>query len=119
MSIPKRLAVKLDEALGHDASEDLVTLFDDIRTEQRGLRADMAEMKQDMAEMKQEMRAMEGRMMEKLQALIAASTIELAKGITAVDKRIDEKHAELIKWSFVFWIGAVAAIAALAGALKG
>lgn len=107
MSIPRRLAIKLQETLGHDASEDLVTLFDEIRTEQRGLRADMAELKQGM-------RAMESRM-EKL----IASTMELAKAIAAVDKRIDEKHAELIKWSFLFWVGAVAAIAALAGALKG
>ena len=111
MSIPKRLAVKLDETLGRDATEDLVTLFDDMRTEQRGLRADLAELRQ-------EMRAMEARLSEKIQA-ISASTGELVRGLAAVDKRIDEKHAELIKWSFVFWIGAVAAIAALAGALRG
>lgn len=112
MSVPRRLAIKLQETLGHDASEDLVTLFDELRTEQRGLRADVAEVKQ-------EMRAMEARMVEKLQGLIAASTIELVKGITAVDRRIDEKHAELLKWSFLFWVGAVTAIAALAGAFRG
>ena len=111
MSIPKRLAIKLQETLGHDASEDLVTLFDELRTEQRALRADLTELKQDL-------RAMEARLSEKLQTVIATST-ELAKGLTALDKRIDEKHAELIKWSFLFWVGAVAAIAALAGVLRG
>ena len=119
MSVPKRLAIKLQEALGHDAAEDLVTLFDEIRTEQRGLRLDVAELRASVTESRQEMRAMEARLSEKLQNSIGASTVELAKAIAAVDKRIDEKHAELIKWSFLFWVGAVGAIAALAGAFRG
>lgn len=36
----------------------------------------------------------------------------------ALDNKIEQRHAELLKWSFVFWVGAVAAIAALAGVLR-
>lgn len=50
----------------------------------------------DIAELKQAMLAMELRLTEK----------------------IGEKYAGLLKWSFVFWVGAVAAIAALAGVLR-
>ena len=38
--------------------------------------------------------------------------------LTSVEVRIAETKADLMKWSFVFWCGAVAAIAALAGVLR-
>ena len=31
---------------------------------------------------------------------------------------MEKRFADLLKWSFVFWVGAVGAIAALAGVLK-
>jgi len=35
-----------------------------------------------------------------------------------LEKAIEARAADLIKWSFVFWVGAVAAIALLARALR-
>ena len=91
-----------------------MTLFDDLREEQRALRADVAELRH-------ELRAMEGRLSEKfsvaLSTALSASTSELGRAIATVDKRIDQKHADLVTWSFIFWVGAVAAIAMLAGVL--
>jgi hypothetical protein len=37
---------------------------------------------------------------------------------TAVLEKVSDVQSNLMKWSFVFWCGAVAAIAALAGVLK-
>jgi hypothetical protein len=34
-----------------------------------------------------------------------------------MEARFERRFSDLIKWSFVFWVGAVAAIAMLAGAL--
>lgn len=34
------------------------------------------------------------------------------------DAKIERRFAELMKWSFLFWIGAVGTIAALAGVLR-
>jgi hypothetical protein len=34
------------------------------------------------------------------------------------DAKIERRFAELVKWSFVFWVGAVGAIAAMAGILR-
>jgi hypothetical protein len=75
----------------------------------------------DLAEMRQEMLRMEARLADRMAAQTTALQIkfdELSRNMTAVDKRIDQKHAQLIAWSFVFWVGAVAAIAVLAGILR-
>jgi len=37
--------------------------------------------------------------------------------IAGVETLVEKRSADLIKWSFVFWVGAVAAIAMLAGVL--
>jgi hypothetical protein len=38
--------------------------------------------------------------------------------IARLETRIERTKADLIKWSFVFWVGAVGSIALLAGILK-
>jgi hypothetical protein len=54
---------------------------------------------------------------------------EMLLGFTRIDARFDQlksdleklierRSGDLIKWSFVFWVGAVLAIASLAGVLK-
>ena len=35
-----------------------------------------------------------------------------------LEAKIEQRTADLMKWSFVFWCGAVAAVAALAGVLR-
>jgi hypothetical protein len=75
------------------------------------IRADFAEfreaMRGDFAELRQEVRA---------------EITGLRQEIRGVDAKLsgDIKQAkfELITWSFVFWVGAVASIAALAGVLR-
>ncbi len=37
---------------------------------------------------------------------------------TALEALVEKRAADLMKWSFVFWVGAVGAIAALAGVLR-
>jgi len=39
-------------------------------------------------------------------------------GFAALETRFDRRVGDLIKWSFVFWVGAVGAIAMLARALR-
>jgi hypothetical protein len=33
-------------------------------------------------------------------------------------RKLEQRSADLMKWSFLFWVGAVGAIAALAGVLR-
>jgi hypothetical protein len=104
MSIPPRLASKLNETLGPTAAGDLVTWLDEMRAEHL---EHMDAVRADFAELRQELLAVEMRLSERL-----------TSQIHAVDTKVDQRHAELMRWSFVFWVGAVAAIAALAGIFR-
>lgn len=103
MSLSPQFRRKLQETLGADGAEELVSSMDKLEAS----RGDIAELKQTMlamdANFKQAMLAMELRLIEKLAAL---------------DSKIEQKHAGLLKWSFVFWVGAVSSIAALAGVFR-
>ena len=133
MSIPPRLAGKLNETLGPDAAGDLVTWLDEMR-------ADLAEARQEMLAMEMRLRehttselhAMEARLGQRFDALAerihtvgtnAAERIltvdaAAAERIHTVDTKAAERHVDLMRWSFVFWVGAVGAIALLAGVLR-
>lgn len=89
MSISPRLALKLQHALGEEAAEDLVTWMRDIEDRGGELRADIAELRH-----------------------------EMQVGFARLDTRIEKSTADLMKWSFVFWVGAVLAIAVLAKVLE-
>ena len=56
---------------------------------------------------------------EKLSNRIAALDEKLSERIHQVELRVAESKADLMRWSFVFCVGAVAAVAALAGVLRG
>ena len=43
---------------------------------------------------------------------------ELQAGLARFETKLEQRTADLIKWSFVFWVGAVGAIAVLAGVLR-
>jgi hypothetical protein len=104
MAVPTPLSRKLREALGPEAGEDLVTWLQEMRAEHEeklaAIHADFAEYRHEMAE------------------LIQASESRLVERIHKVEVRVAEFKADLMKWSFVFWVGAVTAIAALAGVLR-
>ena len=66
---------------------------------------------------------------DSLKADVAELRHEMQLGFARIDGRLEQlksdlektmerRTAELLKWSFVFWVGAVGAIAALAGVLR-
>ena len=87
---------KLQDALGSEAGAELVTWMSNVDD----LRADVAELRH---EMDRRFVGLESRMDQRFASLEAV---------------IERRSADLIKWSFVFWVTAVGAIAALAGVLK-
>jgi hypothetical protein len=92
----------LREVLGKEAGEDLVTWMDETST----VRSDLAELRHEMQAGFARMDARFERMQAEVTAQIERSRVE-----------IERSRADLIKWSFVFWVGAVTAVAALAGVL--
>ena len=92
-AVSARMSVKLREVFGPEDGEDFADL----------LRAVTAQN-------------------DDLNARIDALELGLGAKIDALDKnlstRISDVKSDLMKWSFVFWVSAVAAIAALAGVLR-
>jgi hypothetical protein len=56
--------------------------------------------------------------LDQLRADIAELRQEMQVGFARLETRFERRVGDLIKWSFVFWVGAVGAIAMLARALR-
>ena len=100
MSISPRLSRRLQQTLGEQAAEDLVTWMQQLDAEHAGQREAM---RADFAELRQEMQA---------------GFAQLRHEIQLLHTKLEQRSADLIKWSFVFWVGAVTAVAVLAGVLR-
>jgi hypothetical protein len=104
MALPAPIPKKLREALGPDAGDDLVTWLQEMRAESAKARQEV------LAAIK----ASELTMIERLHKL----ELNLGDRVGKVEVRVAEVKSDLMKWSFVFWVSAVGAIAALAGVLR-
>ena len=81
----------------------------------------LQEMRSEHEQLIAEFRASELRLVERMHKLEVNLTDRIGKvelKVAELDVRVAGAKADLIKWSFVFWVGAVAAIAMLAGVLK-
>ena len=96
MPISPTLLHKLQETLGRDATEDLVTWMEQADAH----RGDIAELRHEM------------------EIGFAKIDARFAQFEARIETLIEKRTSDLMKWSFVFWCGAVAAIAALAGVLR-
>ena len=95
-----------------------MTILDEMRTQHAELRRQLRE---DFIEHRREIRSG----LEALEHRIDARFGKVDERFDRVDARFAQLEAkvgdvksDLMKWSFVFWCGAVAAVAALAGVLK-
>ena len=107
MTVPRRLHRRLQQALGPEAAEDLVNLLDGVELQRSELRAFREGMRADFAEFR-----------EGMHTEFADFRSDMQKQISGLDTRLEKVKADLLRWSFVFWVGAVAAIAGLAGILR-
>ena len=94
------------EALGPQASEDLVTILDEIRADADRTRTELRALGTEM-----------GRFQADMTAQFQGVHNSMIERFAAVEVKLADVKADLMKWSFVFWCDAVAAIAALAGVL--
>ena len=102
MAVPARLTRKLRDVLGAEAAEDMMVLMNELVLQ----RDRAAELRQDVLGAIQRLDARIQGLDERIQGVEVRLT-----------KEIGNVKADLMKWSFVFWVCAVSAIAMLAGVL--
>ena len=111
MSVTPRLSRKLHETLGNEAAEDLVSWMQERETHHGDLGAEMqfgfAKLETSLVELRETMRADIAELRQQVEVRAAELRQEMA-----------QRASDLIKWSFLFWVGAVGAIAVLAGVLQ-
>ena len=111
--ITPRLSQKLQQTLGGQEGAEFVNWMHemDARVSDVATRGDLAELRQatrgDLADVRAQLRAD-----------IAELRHEMQVGFATLETRLERRVGDLIKWSFVFWVGAVGAIAMLARALR-
>ena len=99
--ITPRLSQKLQQTLGGQEGAEFVNWMHemDARVSDVATRGDLAQLRAD------------------LRADFAELRHEMQVGFATLETRFERRFGDLIKWSFVFWVGAVAAIAMLARVL--
>ncbi len=102
MPITPRLFEKLQQTLGGQEGAEFVNWMHemDARASDVATRSDLADVR------------------AQLRADIAELRHEMQVGFATLETRLERRVGDLIKWSFVFWVGAVGAIAMLARALR-
>lgn len=100
MPVPSHVSKHLRRSLGEDAGGDLVTWLEEMRSEH--------------AQLLSKLDAVEARLTQRMDDRFARVDERLA----GLQVAIADAKADLMKWMLVFWTGAVAAIAALAGVLR-
>ena len=87
-------------SLGDDAGGDLVTWLEEMRAEH--------------AQLMSSIDAVETRLTQRMDDRFS----KVDERLTGLQVAIADAKGELMKWMLVFWVGAVGAIAALAGVLR-
>ena len=112
MPIPPDLPRRLHEALGPETAGPMVEWMQEQDRTSRdwALRSDVAELRH---EMHREVEAVR----HEMQLGFAAVREDMARMEGRIGALLERRIGDLMKWSFVFWVGAVSAIAMLAGVL--
>jgi hypothetical protein len=111
MSIAAKLSRTLYDTLGSEAAEAMVDWMQQVETQRSELRelSDLSFARID---------ARFGEARAQTDVRFAEIRDEMHTGFAMLEARLDRRFAELIKWSFVFWVGSsvtlVVALAALA-----
>lgn len=126
MSVSSRLTRKLHQVLGEEAKE-LLGLMQQEDSHRGELREILVRMEGQLTAMDGRLTAMDGRLtamdgrlttMDGRLTTMEGRFTGIEIKIAGVETLVERRSADLIKWSFVFWVGAVAAIAMLAGVLQ-
>jgi len=105
-----KLPIRLHERLGDDAMTELLTLFSDLGAETR---AEFQELRAADARLEQRVERLERQVSDvrtELTQQITDVKTELTRQIAELKPHIAGVQAELIKWTFLFWLGTIGTV---------
>jgi hypothetical protein len=117
VAIPVRLSRALQEHLGRETADSLVDWMVKVESDRSELRELRAIVERSHARMEELMQRFGG-LEVSIERRFGDIDAKIERRLGETDARIERRFAELMKWSFLFWVGAVGAIAALAGVLR-
>jgi archaellum component FlaC len=131
LAISERLSQTLHRQLGDEAGEDLVTWMVQMEDNRSGLREMMDGYMSRIDRQFEKIDARFEKMDERLDKMderfdridarfekVDLRFEQVHRDFASLETRVADRFTDLFKWSFVFWCGAVGAIALLARALR-
>lgn len=122
MPATDKLSCRLHETLGDEAAGDMVNWMQQVDSHRSELRElnelNFSRFDARWTALDQRFDALNERFDTRFNQRTAELRQEMRVGFAELRQEIAQRSADLLKWSFVFWVGAVGAIAALAGALR-
>jgi len=106
--IHPNLGLRLRDKLGPEASQDLSHAFEEVQTDMLTIMTERFEGR---------LIAVGSELREDMVRMDSGVRIALAEGLSEIRTDISEARANLVYWSFLFWLGQFAAIAALMGVM--
>jgi hypothetical protein len=106
--VQPNLGLRLRDKLGPEASQDLSHAFEEAHDDMLTITTERFEARLSTvaSELRQDMARMD-----------AGIRITLNEGLAKIRTDLNEGRADVIRWSFLFWLGQVAATSALIGML--
>jgi hypothetical protein len=100
------LGLRLRDKLGPDASQELSKAFEEVENDMLTLAAERFDRR---------LAAVECNLRQDMARMQTGLRVAIAEGLATIRKDMNETRADVIRWSFMFWIGQLAATAALLG----
>jgi hypothetical protein len=109
------VSIRLREKLGSEASEDLATALEDAKKEMLLASHDRFESRLAIvaAEWRAELTRTQAELRQEIATGDAALRVVFIEGLSKIRTEMSDLRADVLRWSFVFWIGQVAATATL------
>ena len=122
------LGLRLRDKLGSEASQDLSHAFQDVQSDMLTLTTDRfdgrliavgselrSEISRTQSALRSEIFQTQSELRQEMARMDAGIRVALTEGLSKIRTEMSEMRVDVIRWSFVFWIGQFAATAALLG----
>jgi hypothetical protein len=113
------LGLRLRDKLGPEASQDLSHAFEEVQNDMLTITAERFEGRLIAvgAELRSEIHGTQSDLRQEMTRMDSGLRMTLIEGLSKIRTDMSDSRAEVIRWSFYFWLGQFAATGALIGLL--